>query len=314
LGSTLISLSPLSVTMTVNDSRDYPANVGQRLTYKLNYQNTVGVPIGPVLITVKFDTKALNFSTVKADKGFFNSVDNSIVWNESTFNNLRMVQPGEKQELIFYATVKESLPISNFNDKNFIISVSAKIDSASIPASLVGTQIGGSDTLNTKVNSKFYLSSKGFYKDTSQPNSGSIPPVVGQQTTYTVYWDVVNLANDVDDVVVEGYLPPYISWLARFAPADANVKYDQNSGKIVWTIGKLSANVGILYPVKRLIFKIGFVPSINQIGDMVDILSEAVISGKDFYTGASLSGTARAIRSDLPDDPSIGYDGGKVKQ
>jgi len=314
LASTLISLSPLSVTLSVNESRDYLANVGDRLTYKLTYQNTVGVPIGPVLITVKFDTRALDFSTIKVDKGFFNSVDSSIVWNESTLNGLKMVQPGEKQELLFYATVKDSLPITKFNDKNFIISVSAKIDSLSIPVSLQGTQIGGNDSLNTKVNSKLFLSSKGYFKDVSVPNSGPIPPIVGQQTTYTIYWDVVDLANDVDNVVVEGYLPPYVSWLGKFDPLGADIKYDQNSGKITWTIGKLSANIGILYPVKRLIFKIGFLPSSSQVGNMVDLLGDAVISGADTFTGASLQGTARAIRSDLPDDPSIGYDGGKVRQ
>jgi hypothetical protein len=314
LSSTLISLSPLSVTMTVNDSRDYLANVQDVLAYKLVYQNTVGVPIGPVLITVKFDSSALDYSTVSVSKGFFNSVDNTIVWNESTLKNLQMVQPGEKQELAFSVRVKDNLPIIKYNDKNFIISVLAKIDTLTVPVSLQGTQIGGSDTLNTKVNSKLYLSSKGFYKDTSQPNSGPIPPVVGVQTSYTIYWDIVNLANDIDDVVVESYLPPYMSWLARFSPTDADVKYDQNSGKITWTVGNLSANVGILYPVKRFIFKIGFLPSTSQVGQMVNLLSEATISGKDTFTGASLSGTAKAIRSDLPDDPTIGYNGGKVAQ
>ncbi|PIW76367.1 MAG: hypothetical protein CO001_01720, partial [Candidatus Portnoybacteria bacterium CG_4_8_14_3_um_filter_40_10] len=96
--------------------------------------------------------------------------------------------------------------------------------------------------------------------------------------------------------------------------ASADVKYDKNSGKITWTIGKLPANTGILYPVKRLVFKIGFTPSSSQVGQMIDLVSESTISGSDTFTGASLQGTARAIRSDLPDDSSIGYDGGKVIQ
>jgi len=314
LGSTLISLSPLSVALTVNDSRDYLANVGEHLTYKLTYQNTVDIPIGPVIIIVKLDTKALDLSSVKADKGFFNSVDSSIIWNESVLPDLKMVQPGAKNEINFYVNVKDSMPVASFNDKNFVISVSSKIDSTTIPVSLRGTQISGTDSLSTKVNAKLTLSSKGYFKDLSVPNSGPIPPRVGQETTYTIYWDTVNAANDVDHVVVEGYSPPYVRWVGLFDPASANVKYDKNSGKITWTIGKLPANTGILYPVKRLVFKIGFTPSSSQVGQMIDLVSESTISGSDTFTGASLQGTARAIRSDLPDDSSIGYDGGKVIQ
>lgn len=312
LASTLITLSPLSVSLTVNDRRDYAANVSDRLSYKLIYQNNADVPIGPVFITVKFDTKAIDFTRVDAPRGFFSSSDTTITFNESTYKILKLVQPGEKEELLFAAIVKDTLPISKFTDKNFMINLTAKIDTAAVPVSLRGTQIAGTDSLNTKVNSKFYLSSKGYYKDTSQPNSGPIPPKVGVPTTYTIYWDIVNLANDVDNVVVESYLPPYISWLARFAPADADVKYDQNTGKLTWTVGRLSANVGILTPVRRLIFKISFLPSVNQVGDMVDLVAETKISGQDTFSGETIQGTARSIRSDLAEDPSVGSGGGKV--
>ncbi|OGZ33674.1 MAG: hypothetical protein A2Y98_01940 [Candidatus Portnoybacteria bacterium RBG_19FT_COMBO_36_7] len=315
LSSTLISLSPLSITMTLDNSRENSVNVGDKLIYRFVYQNTVSVPIGPIIVTVKLDTKALDFAFVKPNKGFFNSADNTVIWNESTLAGLKMVQPGQKGELFFNAEVKQNLPIYNFNDRNFIISVSAKIDSAIVPVQLQGTQISGFDTLSTKVNSKLYLSSKGYYTDTAQPNTGPIPPAVGQQTTYTIYWDVVNLANDVDDIVVEGYLPPYISWLGRYSPSDADIKYDQNSGKLTWKIGKLSASVGILSPVKRLIFKISLLPSIIQVGEMVNLLIDCTITGRDTFTGATLSGSAKAIRSDLPDDPAIGgYNAGKVVQ
>ena len=99
--------------------------------------------------------------------------------------------------------MKNKLPINNFNDKNFSANAAVKIDSSNIPAALQGTQLAGTDSVNVKLNSKLAIASKGYYKDNEMPNSGPLPPTVGQQTTYTIHWLVTNLSNDVDDVVVE---------------------------------------------------------------------------------------------------------------
>lgn len=315
LTSTLISVSPLSIELMVNNSRDYAANVSQQLDYKIKYQNTTDVLLGPVFIVVKFDTKALDFSTLKTDKGFFDSLDNTITWNESVLPDLKLLQPGEQKMIEFSVKIKDKLekfPIASFNDKNLLITVFAKIDSANIPISLRGTQISGADSLSTKLNSKLTLSARGYYKDNLLPNAGPIPPTVGQETTYTIYWGIVNSPNDIENVVVETYLPPYINWLNKFDPPDANVKYDKNSGKLSWSLGKVAANTGVLLAAKRLAFQIGFVPSSTQVDNKVVLVKESLISGQDLFTNVFLQSSAKEILTDLPDDSSIGSGGGKV--
>lgn len=314
LASTLVSVSPLTVSLEVNDSRDYLANVGDELRYKVKYKNTTNILFTSVFIVLKFETEALDFATLKITKGFFSNIDNSITWNESSLPDLKALSPGEEKTLDVSLKVKENLPISNFNDKNFLINVSAKIDSLNVPIALKGTQLAGVDSLSTKLNSKLILSAKGYFQDSLLPNSGPLPPMVGQQTTYTIYWRVINLANDVDDVVVESYLPSYVHWLGRFEPGNSSVKYDSSTGKISWTLGKLNANTGILSPVRQLAFQVGLVPASNQIGQVVELIKESNISGKDVFTQASISGSARSIQSDLPDDTSVGYEKGRVSQ
>jgi hypothetical protein len=317
LASTLISVSPLSVELSINNSRDFTVSLGDQLNYKIKYQNTANVQLGPVYIIVKFDTKALDFSTLKTD-GFFNSFDNTITWNESVLPGLKLMQPGEQKMIEFYLKAKdklEKLPIANFNDKNLLINISAEIDSKNIPISLRGTQISGSDSLSGKLNSKLAVSARGYYKDNLMPNSGPIPPVVGQQTTYTIYWGIINSPNEADNVTVESYLPPYVTWLNKFDPADADVKYDKNSGKISWTLGKVAANTGVLLAAKRLAFQIGFTPSSVHAGDKAVLVEESKVSGLDTFTGIFLENIAKKIMTDLPDDPWIefGYEQGKVR-
>jgi len=316
LASVSISLPPLAVKLLVNNNRDYIANAGDDLNYSLVYQNTSDVAIGPVFIDLKLDAKVLDLSTLRLRSGFFNNISNMVIWNESVLPGLKMLEPGFRDTIAFTVKVKnkDKIPIKNFIDKNFTIPVSVKIDTASVPISLRGTQLSGEDSLSTKLNSKLTLIAKGFYQDSKMPNSGPIPPRVGQTTTYTIYWDVTNLANDVENVIVEGYLPPYITWLNNFFPSNADIKYDKNSGKIFWTIGKLPANTGILYPVKELVFQIGLTPSSSQIGNQVELVKPMIIRGKDAFTGAQLENSASAVESNVPDDPSIGYGDERVVQ
>ncbi len=314
LASTLVSVSPLTVSLEVNDSRDYLANVGDELRYKVKYKNTTNILFTSVFIVLKFETEALDFATLKITKGFFSNIDNSITWNESSLPDLKALNPGEEKTLDVSLKVKENLPIKNFNDKNFLINVSAKIDSLNVPIALKGTQLAGVDSLSTKLNSKLILSAKGYFQDSLLPNSGPLPPRVGQQTTYTIYWRVLNLANDVDDVVVESYSPSYVHWLGRIEPGNSSVKYDPSTGKISWTLGKLNANTGILSPVWQLAFQVGLVPASNQIGQVVELIKESSIFGKDAFTQASILGSARSIQSDLPDDTSVGYEKGRISQ
>ncbi|MBI4709194.1 MAG: hypothetical protein HY764_03265 [Candidatus Portnoybacteria bacterium] len=312
--SALISVSPLAIETQVNGSRDYLATAGETLNYKLTYENTVDVPINSTYIVFKFDSRLLDFNTLDIEKGFFNNLDSTITWNEASLPDLETIEPGQKKTVNFSVKVKQNLPISNFNDKNFVINTSAKIDSPIVPVSLKGIQLTGQDSLATKLNSKLIISSKGYYYDSLMPNSGPLPPAVGQQTTYTIYWRVINSPNDVEDVIVETYLPPYVRWLDKHEPDNGSVQYNQTTGKLTWTLGRMPANTGVLLPVKQLVFQIGLLPGSDQIGRAPELVQEAIITGKDLFTGASLKGVASSIATDLPDDPGIDNNDGNVRQ
>ena len=111
---------------------------------------------------------------------------------------------------------------------------------------------------------------------------------------------------------LKAYLPPYVRWLNKFEPSQTDVKYDSSTGKITWKIGRLAANTGILSLSKNLVFQIGFIPGSDQVGSVVELVKNAVISGKDSFTGAMLENSAPAIKTDLPDDPTIQFEQWKV--
>jgi len=314
LASPQISTSPLFVQQSLVGAQNNNADIGQDLTYKIKYRNTTNVAIGPVFITVKIDSKVMDPAGVNAKNGFFSSSDNVITWNSSSLPALEQLAAGAESELEFSLKVKNVLPINKFSDKNFIVSTTAKIDSFNIPLALSGTQLAGQNQLVVKINSRLVLAMKGFYADRLILNSGPLPPRVGQKTTYTVYWQLLNVSNDLTNVAVEAYLPSYVTWEGKIYPANEDIKYDASSGKIIWQIGKLSAGTGFVSPVKQIAFQVGFTPSISQVDDSAVVVQQAKATGDDSFTNVQISASDNALKSDMPDDPTITLEKGKIIQ
>jgi len=145
-------------------------------------------------------------------------------------------------------------------------------------------------------------------------NSGPIPPKVGETTSYTIYWQVTNASNDAEDIRVEAVLPAHVTWLNKYKPASANLKYDTLNRKITWEIGRLPAGTGVITPVNYIAFQIGLTPSAPQINQVVELIKSSVIKGKDSFTNTNLESSDASINSDLPDDPTMGWEKGRVAQ
>ncbi len=314
LSSPQISASPLFVEQSLLDAPDNNVDAGRSLNYRIKYRNTTEAPIGPVFITVKIDSQAVDLASVRAVNGFFSSSDGVITWNSSSLPALESLDVKTEEQLDFYLKVKDRLPVGKYSDKNFTISTVAKIDSFNVPLALSGTQLSGQNQLVVKVNSNLVLNMKGYYSDRIIPNSGPLPPVVGQKTTYTIYWQALNTSNDVSNVTVEAFLPSYVRWEGNIFPKDEDIKYDIASGKVVWKIGRLAAGTGILSPVRQAAWQVGLVPSIGQVGSAAVIVQQTKLSGQDDFTGAQLSVVANELKSDMPDDPAVGEAKGKVAQ
>jgi hypothetical protein len=299
-----ISLPPLSVSQTVNGVTDYIAQAGQTLTYRISYQNTTDVGIRDVVITAKLEGKALDWTTLKLEKGSFDGESHTITWKTSNLPALEFLGPHQGGQISFSIKLKDPLPVKNYIDKNFTITNTVKIDSSQAPLSLEDIEIAGQSKLVTKIASQLILQAQGYYRDDLIPNSGPIPPRVGQTTTYTIKWRLVNTANDLSQVKVEAFLPPHVQWLNKISPADADLKYNSQTGQLVWQIGDLPAATGILLPVQQVAFQVAIRPGLAHLGNLVELIGQSKATGQDNFTDLELTSTDEPIDTDLPDDPT----------
>lgn len=300
-----ISLPPLAISQIVNGQTDYIGRAGQTLEYQIDYQNTTQLGIRGVIITARLEGQALDLSSLKLKNGSYDGANQTITWNPGNLPALEFLAPGQKGQIKFSIQIKKPLPIQNYSDKNFIITSTAKIDSPHVPLSLRDIQIGSQNKIETKIASQLTLQAKGYFHENLIGNSGPLPPRVGQTTTYTIVWQLVNTANDLEGVKVEAILPPHVQWMDRISPADLDLKYDSLTGRVIWSVGHLPAATGLLMPVKQAAFQVAIRPSLADLGDLVELIGQSKASGQDTFVDLELTSSDKSIKTDCPDDPTI---------
>ncbi|MEA2113606.1 MAG: hypothetical protein U9P63_03060, partial [Patescibacteria group bacterium] len=314
VGAIHIISSPLSVSQTINGFSEYTGRAGQKLNYQITYQNTADIGIRDVVITSKLEGKALDFAELNLESsgGSFNGENQTITWNAGNLPALEYLGPRQKGQIDFSITIKDPLPVSNYSGKNFVAVNKVLINSLSVPLSLKDVEITGQNELTAKIDSQLSVQSRGYYADDLIPNSGPIPPRVGQTTTYTIKWNLTNAGNDLSDVRVEAHLPPHVKWLNNFNPSGADLKHNPQTGKIIWEVGSLSASAGILSPVAQTAFQVSITPGLAHLGSVVELVGQSRVTARDSFTGTELTAADNIIETRLPDDPTVGYFDGTV--
>jgi len=307
-----ISLPPLVVRQSIKDVSDRVVYPGETLLYEIEYQNTTDVGIKEVVITSYLEGSAIDFSSLDPGSGSFDGDRQAIVWKASNLPSLEYLSPGEKGKVNFRISVKNPLPIKNYQDKNFEIINTVKIDSNKRPLSLQDIQLGGEDKLTVKVVTQLDVKAKGYYYDDLMPGKGPLPPKVGEKTVYTIKWSLTNTANKLSQVKVEAFLPPHVKWEGNFSPAEEKITYSVDSGKLTWLVDELLPGTGILTPTKEVSFQVSITPTSAQKGSLVELISQTKASGYDEFVKKEIIDTSDLIETNLPDDLNVSFNQGLV--
>ena len=303
-----ISLPLIEFKHTVNGFENYNVSPGDDLFYKIKYKNVGEKDIKDLTIVLKPNGSFLELDTLESDEGLFDG--GKIVWSGFLISRLALLKSGNEGEVNFRIKMKNELPIENSSSKNFTLENLIKAEGF---ISDKGDKMSVSGILANKINSRLVISQKGYYNDDGRiSNFGPIPPQVGKKTTYTIHWQILNLANDLEKVEIQGTIPSWVGWEEKVISENSDFHFDAKTGKIIWNVGNLPANTGIFSPAKEVVFQISIIPETSQVGDFVMLASEVIASGFDTFTGEDLMSTSDALTTILPDDLSIGEEERRV--
>lgn len=288
----------LYLRQEINGNPRYVALSGDWLHYEIYFKNIGEEYLSNLFMISQLEGEAFDFQTIKSDFGNYQAGDNSIVFDWRGVPKLQYLIPMEEGKVDFMVKVKDDLG----NVENPILK--NKVFIGQVKEEFV-----------TKINSKLEITQKGYYQDEVFGNSGPVPPTVGETTTYTIMWHVKNHYSDVKNAKVKAFLPQGLELTGKIFPEHelSKFSFDSGSREIVWSAGDLERGIGISGAPLTIAFQVALTPEEFQRNQVLDIISQAKITGEDGWTETIIEASAPAINTILPHDPTVTDEMGIIK-
>ena len=242
-------------------------------------------------------------SVVPRDGGFFQSSNDTILWDKRSVSEFTDMEPGALNDISFYLSPLKYSQIT-LGAKPEVEMVVKVFGERILEAGMV-EKVSITETRKIILTTDVTLESKVFRSVGNLENSGPIPPKVNIPTTYNIFWDVKNSFNQVSNVEMRATLPPYVQWTSSYSPSNEIVSLDTVTNEVVWKIGSLLPNTGFGSSKKELYFQLEILPSSSQIGTDPIILGGATFSGIDKVTGLRIEKKAPAVTTNFSSDPTF---------
>ena len=109
-------------------------------------------------------------------------------------------------------------------------------------------------------------------------------------------------------------MPSNLKWTGNIFPTDAKISYDVNTRTVTWEAGDIDPGVGIISPLKEVLFQVSVTPTAGDVGNYLVLIDQNSLAATDDFTLSEVSANSEGITTRLPDDISVGPDEGKVTQ
>ncbi len=292
--------------------REYASDTKTPISGEIRWNNNLDTKINDLEIRAKISGNVINKKGISADRGLYNSGEDTIIWDKNSMDEFKEVNPGESGAVIFHIT-----PSSLFSSSGGLVSEPA----INIDISIAGKQASDGGSMNVIKNGESkiirMISDVGFankilYYSGPFPNTGSIPPKAEKETTYTVIWNVTNTANNISKTKITSSLPPWVRFVGTIAPGSEDLTYNSSTKEIVWNVGNLRRGTGITEIGKEVAFQIAFTPSLSQVDGTPVLINDAILTGHDDFANVSVRVNKNSLNTQLGNDASLPPGGGRV--
>ncbi len=272
---------------------------GQVIPVVLKWQNTLPDKIVNNRVEVTLSGNALDRTNVTTGNGgFYQSVDNKIFWDKNTTNILASLFPGDSGQVAFnIASLPDNVTTRALRNPHIDLHVVMTGDRSGTDSS----QVSSTENMTIKISSTMSLLAQSFRDVGPFSNTGPIPPKADNESTYTITWTMTNTTNDLKDAKAVTTLPVGVTWKGQTSPGNERVTYDANTRVVTWSAGAISAGVGFSSSPRAASFKVGIVPSINQIGSPAFLTSETSVTAADTYTEKTIGITVPIVTTKYSD-------------
>ncbi len=150
------------------------------------------------------------------------------------------------------------------------------------------------------------VNSAGYYygPQGDQLGVGPLPPKAGVQTSYWVFWEISDLNEDLENFEITAQLPDRVVWNNKKTALAGSLQYGEITRKVIWTADEVNKK-----GTYKVGFEIGLIPENEDIGKILNLLTNIKYNGIDKSCGEKVSGNLANITTDLKEDKLGGNKG-----
>lgn len=299
----------LDISINGNHGNEYAVPLGRGVRVDVGWRSNNPTPVTDAIIEVTLKGDALNRYSVYADsKGFFRSIDNTIVWDKAASHGLETINFGDRGTVGFSfapvpLTVNTSQTVKN-PQITFEVRVRARTTKTGLPET-----ISTFASRKVKFETDIRLAVQALYYAGPFKNTGDLPPRTDAETTYTVKWIVRNASNNVSNAVVKTKLPIYVKWTGNISPQGEDISWNASDSEVSWVVGRIPAG-----GVREAAFQISFLPSLSQLRKTPSLTGESFLTATDDFTKTNLRDQKSAVTTNLTSDPQFSQNQAAVVQ
>ena len=279
---------------------------------RINWKSNLDSVVRGAELSVTFSGEGVDLDSLETQDGLFRSSENTLIWNSRTNDEFSTINPGDSGTQRFWFNTNNSSSLANTTENptvDFDIRMEAQSSESSSLPPFVTSSLQRTIKLPTVVDADIQT----LHEDGPFNNSGPVPPQVGETTTYTLHISIQNTTNDIEEASFQAALPAYVEIRSNTSPADADINYNDISGRLSWDIGSIPAGAGFTQPVKEAFVQIELIPSSSHRGLELPLLADPSISGVDSFTGEMIQMRSIKIPTIHRADDSAGYESDKVE-
>jgi hypothetical protein len=306
--------SALLTLIANGDSGDRTINFGATLNYAIVYQNKDKVELEDLEIKMVFDSTSRNNKTLLDWTALKDDADGiilgtqispelrkgAITWTKRQISELARLAPGAEGTINFQIKMKQFSDVEDWDIKDFEVKSLATIKIGKIGGEAKEETVE-SNPITLKVNTNLVLKTQARYfnDDNIAVGSGPLPPKVGETTAYRIFWKVTNSLHEVENLKVSTVLPENVIWSNKFEIEAGEIKFDETTREVAWTLNRLPLDVGEI----GVNFEVTVTPTETDKGKLLTLLLNTNLQATDKSTGGTISKTDDALTSNLDGDP-----------
>ena len=287
----------IDVLVDINQDTDGEAVVdaGRDANVLVRIKNTLDETIYDMRVEVAPTGNLIRDNQLLIPSGYYDTGSKTIRYEVSGMATLAEVRPGETRDFIF--SVK---PDVNQTTASFSISTSVyarRVGEANASEEVVGTALA-----EAKYSSTILIDSQVGRNDGPFSDTGAVPPVANQDTTYTLTFAAAAGVNDVTGAVMTTTLPQYVSWLDEYQ-GEGTIEYNPVAKQLKWNIGTLTAKTA-----KQMQVQVSLLPSVTQVGTTPVLIGAQELRATDRFTSVGLRTSKLQLSAELSTE--AGYEEG----